>query len=151
MKPVMAFLSTKLGSTFVSKLAPVDRRLLRRSNGRLTIFGPFGLPLLLLTTTGRKSGERRESPLTYMREADRLFLIGSNYGQANHPAWSWNLLADSNAWVTMGGVEIPVRATQLTGSEQERIFRKFADYATNYEAYRGRTHRELRVFELVRR
>ena len=102
MRPLIALLSTKFGAWCSRKLAPVDRQLLRRSNGRFTIFGPVGVPLLLLTTTGRKSGERREIPLTYMREGDRLFLVGSNYGQATHPAWSWNLLADPNAWVTMG-------------------------------------------------
>ena len=86
-----------------------------------------------------------------MREGDRLFLVGSNYGQATHPAWSWNLLADPKAWVTMGGKEIAVAATPLTGAEHDRIFRKFADYAANYDAYRGRTDRELRVFELTGR
>ena len=150
-RPIVALIGTKFGAFCLSRLAPVDRQLLRRSNGRLTIFGPVGLPLLLLTTTGRKSGERREIPLTYMREGDRLFLVGSNYGQAKHPAWSWNLLADSNAWVTMGGKEIAVLATQLTGTEHDRILRKFADFSANYDAYRGRTDRELRVFELTRR
>ena len=86
-----------------------------------------------------------------MREGDRLFLLGSNFGQATHPAWSSNLLADPNAWVTMGGKEIPVVATQLAGAEHDRIFRKFADYACNYDAYRARTDRELRVFALTRR
>lgn len=150
-RPIIAVISTKFGAWCIRTLAPVDHQLLRRSNGRFTIFGPVGVPLLLLTTTGRKSGERREIPLTYMREGDRLFLVGSNYGQANHPAWSWNLLADPNAWVTMGGKEIAVVATQLTGAEHDRVFRKFADYGANYDAYRGRTNRELRVFELTRR
>jgi hypothetical protein len=53
-----------------------------------------------------------------MREGDRLFLVGSNFGQANHPAWSSNLLADPNAWVTMGGKEIPVATTQVIGAER---------------------------------
>ncbi len=51
----------------------------------------------------------------------------------------------------MGGKEIAVLAMQLTGTEQDRVFRKFADYAANYDTYRGRTDRELRVFELTRR
>ena len=51
----------------------------------------------------------------------------------------------------MGGREIPVVATQLTGPERDRIFRKFADYASNYDAYRHRADRELRVFELTKR
>ena len=51
----------------------------------------------------------------------------------------------------MGGKEIAVVATQLTGTEHDRIFRKFADFAANYDAYRGRINRDLRVFELTRR
>ena len=123
MRPITAFVGTKFGAWGIRELAPVDRELLRRSNGRFTIFGPIGAPLLLLTTTGRKSGQRRQIPLTYMREGDRLFLLGSNFGQVNHPAWSLNLLADPNAWVTMGGKEIPVVTTQLTGAEHDRMFR----------------------------
>ena len=109
------------------------------------------VPLLLLTTTGRKTGQRREIPLTYLREGDRLFLVGSNFGQTRHPAWSSNLLADPNAWVTMGGHEIPVVAQRLTGPESERIYESFADYASNYAAYRDRTDRDIRVFELTKR
>jgi F420H(2)-dependent quinone reductase len=48
--------------------------------------GPVGVPLLLLTAVGRKSGERREIPLTYLREGARLFLVGRNFGQSNHPS-----------------------------------------------------------------
>lgn len=77
--------------------------------------------------------------------------MGSNFGQARHPAWSSNLLTDPNAWVTMVGREIPVVAKQLTGPQRERIFRRFADYPRNYDAYRGRIDRELRVFELTKR
>ena len=150
-RPVTAVIGSRLGAWCIRTLTPIDHRLLSRSKGRLTIFGPLGVPLLLLTTTGRKSGQRRQIPLMYMREADRLFLVASNFGQAHHPAWSSNLLADPNASVTMGGQEIPVVSTQLTGPERERIFRKFADYARNYDAYEGRAGRDIRVFELIRR
>jgi deazaflavin-dependent oxidoreductase (nitroreductase family) len=150
-RPVTAVIGSRLGAWCIRKLTPLDLRLLGRSNGRLTIFGPLGVPLLLLTTTGRKTGQRRRIPLVYLREGNRLFLVGSNFGQTHHPAWSSNLLADPNAWVTMGGQEIPVAATQLTGSERERVFQKFADYASNYHAYEGRAGRDIRVFELTKR
>jgi deazaflavin-dependent oxidoreductase (nitroreductase family) len=150
-RSVSAAIGSRFGAWCIRELTPLDHKLLSRSNGRFTIFGPLGVPLLLLTTTGSKTGQRRQIPLTYMREGDRLFLVGTNFGQVRHPAWSSNLLADPNAWVTMGGREIPVVATQLTGPERERIFRRFADYGRNYDAYRGRTDRELRVFELTRR
>jgi F420H(2)-dependent quinone reductase len=55
-----------------------DRQLLCRSNGRYTVFGPTGVPLRLLTTIGNVSGQRRQTPLTYQREGDRLFIFGSN-------------------------------------------------------------------------
>lgn len=142
---------SQLGSWCIRRLTPADHWLLKRSSGRFTIFGPLGVPLLLLTTTGRKSGQRRQIPLAYMREGDRLFLAGSNFGQDHHPAWVLNLLTDPNAWVTMGGKQLPVLATELTGAEHDRIFAKFADYVSNYNAYRDRTQREIRVFALTRR
>ena len=152
LKPVEALLASRLGSWCFRKLGPLDHRLLSRSNGRYTIFGPFGVPLLLLATTGKKSGQRRQTPLIYMREGDRLFVIGTNFGRSMHPAWSSNLLADPKAWVTIGGKEIAVTATQLVDAEHDRVCQKFADYNTTvYQAYRSRTDRKLRVFALSRR
>jgi deazaflavin-dependent oxidoreductase (nitroreductase family) len=150
-RAITTLAGSKVGAFAIRKLTPLDHALLRRSKGRFTVFGPMGAPLLLLTTTGRKTGERREIPLSYLREDDRLYLVGSNFGQAAHPAWSSNLVADPNAWVTMGGKEIPVVATQLAGAERDRIFREFADYASNYGAYERRTDRDIRVFVLKRR
>jgi deazaflavin-dependent oxidoreductase (nitroreductase family) len=146
-----AFAASGPGSWIIRKLTPLDHRVLRRSRGRYTLLGPIGLPLLLLSTTGRKSGQRRESPLLYMRDGDRLFVIGSNFGQLHHPAWSSNLLADPKAWVTVGGREVPVLATQVSGGEYDRVWRMFADYVKVYPVYRGRTDRELRIFALTPR
>jgi deazaflavin-dependent oxidoreductase (nitroreductase family) len=98
--------------------------------------------LLLAHDSPRSSGESGEQAQS---------VVALHGGQANHLAWWWNLLADPKAWVTMGGKEIAVVATQLTGAEHDRTFLKFADYGTNYDAYRGRTDRELRVFELTGR
>lgn len=150
-RPIAAFAGSQLGAWCIRKLTPADRWLLNHSNGRFTILGPIAAPLLLLTTTGSKSGQRRQTPLVYLREGGRLFLVGSNFGQAHHPAWSSNLLADPNAWVTMGGNEIPVRAMQVTGPEHDRIYGKFVDYVGNYDTYRRRTDRAIRVFALTRR
>lgn len=115
------------------------------------MLGPIGVPLVLLNTVGRKSGERRTSPLTYMREDGRLLVVGSNFGSSRRPAWSSNLLANPEASVTIGGTEIPVVAIQLTGAERGRAFQKFVDYTRTYEEYTGRTDRDLRVFALARR
>ena len=148
---VDAFAATRLGTRCTRALVPLDRRLLSRTKGRYTVLGPLGLQMLLLTTVGSKSGQRRQSPLIYTRDADRLYLFASNFGQARHPAWSSNLLANPQAWVTMGGQEIPVLATLLSGEEYDRACQKFMDYLKAYPAYRTRTDREIRVFALTRR
>lgn len=150
-KTITALASSRVGARTLGKLKGLDQRLLERSHGKYTIFGPIGLPLLLLTTIGQKSGARRTTPLVYVREDDRLFLIGSNYGQAWHPAWTGNLLANPQAWVRIGDQEIPVTATLVTGAEYDRIFAMFSDLAGVYDAYRRRTDRKLRIFSVSRR
>ena len=150
-KLAAAFMSSRLGSWSIRKLVPTDRRLMERSGGRYTVLGPTGVPLLLLETIGRKSGERRTSPLIYMRQNDRLFIVGSNFGSSRHPGWSWNLLANPEASVIIGGAEIPVIATELKDADRVRAFQAFVDYTRAYEEYTGRTDRQLRVFSLSRR
>ena len=146
-----AFAATPLGSRCIRAVVPLDRRLLAATKGRYTVLGPFGLQVLNLTTIGRKSGQRRQSPLIYTREGNRLYLFGSNFGQATHPAWTSNLLANPDAWVTMGGREIPVLATLLQGEEYDRAYGLFMNYLKAYPAYRSRTDRAIRVFALDRR
>ena len=98
-KPAVKFASTKPGSWVIRNLAGVDRWLLTKSDGRFTVLGPIAAPVVLLTTTGRKSGKPRTSPLLYYREADKIYVVGSNFGQQHHPAWTSNLLADPKAVV----------------------------------------------------
>jgi len=150
-RPITAFASSRAGTWTLRKLKGLDQRLLERSNGRHTIFGPIAAPLLLLTTVGEKSGVRRTTPLMYMREGARLFVIGSNYGQARHPSWTGNLLADPLAWVRIGDQDIPVTATPVTGDEYDRVFAMFTDFNHTYDTYRRRTDRKLRIFALSRR
>lgn len=142
------FAATPAGSKLLRTLTPLDRWLLRRTNGRLTVLGPFGAPTMLLTTTGSKSGLPRTSPLLYVREPGRLYVVGSNFGQDHHPAWSSNLLADPQATVTIGRKDVPVVATLLTGGERDRVWQLFVDLARTYDAYRDRTNRDIRVFAL---
>lgn len=146
-KPVYALASTTAGSWFIRRLVPLDRRVMTRTDGRFTLFGPTSLPALLLETTGRKSGQPRTTPLSYLRDGDRLLLLGSNFGQETHPAWTANLLAHPEATVAIAGERIPVTATLLADAERERALDKFFEYPM-YRAYRLRTNRTLRVFAL---
>ncbi|BBZ76728.1 hypothetical protein MANY_20650 [Mycolicibacterium anyangense] len=149
-KPFLAVASSPIGSRFIRLLVPLDRRVLRATGGKYTLFGPTSLPELLLTTTGRKSGQPRLTALSYLRDGDRLLVLGSNFGQQHHPAWTANLLTDPLAVVAIAGVEIPVIATLLTGPERERGVQRFLAYPM-YQSYRTRTDRELRLFALTAR
>jgi deazaflavin-dependent oxidoreductase (nitroreductase family) len=143
-----AFGSTRLGSWTIRTLMPVDRRLLVRSGGRRTLLGPIGAPVMLLETTGRRSGEVRVSPLLFARDGDALVVVGSNFGQAHHPAWTANLLAQPQAVAVVRGRRIPVRADRLEGEAAEAAYRKMVELTDAYSVYRGRTDREIRVFRL---
>jgi deazaflavin-dependent oxidoreductase (nitroreductase family) len=147
-RPLVWLSTTKVGSGAIRALAPLDRRLLERSHGRYTILGPIGAPTMLLTTIGAKSGLPRTAPLLYARDGDSLIVVGSNFGQHKHPAWSANLKANPDAVVTIGGQAIPVHATLLAGDEAEAAYRLMAELTHTYTAYRSRTDRQIRVFRL---
>jgi deazaflavin-dependent oxidoreductase (nitroreductase family) len=147
-RPAAAFASTRAGSWLIRTATPLDRKVLIRSRGRFTLLGPIGAPTLLLTTTGSKTGQPRTSPLLYWREGAGLHVVGSNFGQAHHPAWTGNLLTEPRAVVTIGGQATRVLATLLAGAERERVYAEFVALASAYDAYRSRTDRDIRVFRL---
>lgn len=142
------FASTKPGSWTVRSLMPLDRKLLIRTEGRRTLLGPIGAPTMLLETTGRKSGKLRVSPLLFARDGDTLVVVGSNFGQQHHPAWTGNLIAKPEGTAIVRGKRVPVRAELLSGEEAVAAYRLMVDVAVVYSAYQGRTDREIRVFRL---
>jgi deazaflavin-dependent oxidoreductase (nitroreductase family) len=131
------------------RLVPIDRWLLKRSGGRFAITGQHELPSLLLTTVGRRSGQPRTTPLLYVTVDDGYVVVASNWGQAHHPAWSGNLLAQPEATVTIGSREIPVRGELATGTERDRIWRIVEAVWPAYNTYADRSGRDIRVFRLV--
>ena len=143
------FAATRPGSWTIRKLMPLDRRILIRSNGRRTVLGPIGAPVMLLETVGRKSGQPRVSPLLFARDGDSIVVVGSNFGQEHHPAWTGNLIATPSAVVVSGGRRIPVTATLLDGEQAEAAYQKMVEITAVYSSYRGRTDRQIRVFRLT--
>ncbi len=145
------FAATGAGSALVRALGPLDRRVLERTAGRYTALGPVGAPALLLTTTGRRSGQPRSSALLYVHAGDVLYLVGSNFGGERHPAWTANLLAHPEAVITIAGERIPVRAEMLRDAERKaEVYARFEQISQAYTAYRKRTTRDLRIFALHR-
>jgi deazaflavin-dependent oxidoreductase (nitroreductase family) len=148
-RPMIAFAGTRVGSRTYRHLLPrLDRLVGRLTNGRAT-FTRLALPTLVLVTTGRRSGVRREHPLLFVRAGDGYAVAGSNWGQRHHPAWSHNLLAEPDAAIRIGGTTTPVRAELLTGTDRERVYRRFERLSPNYPLYRRWADpREIRVFVL---
>lgn len=144
-----AFASTKAGSWTIRKTMPLDRKILLRTGGRRTLFGPLGAPMLVLETTGRKSGQARQSPLIFAPEGESVIVVGSNFGQAKHPAWTGNLIAHPDATIVTGGKRIGVRATLLEGTEAEEAYGKLVGLTAVYAEYKSRTDRAIRVFRLT--
>ena len=131
---------------------PVDRWIQRATRGRWTLIGRHGMPALVLTTTGRRTGQPRTEPLLYAPDGDGYVVIGSNWGQPNHPAWSGNLIADPDATIVVDGATIPVRAELASGAERDRLRRLLIEVWPAYETYERRANgRELRIFRLTRR
>jgi deazaflavin-dependent oxidoreductase (nitroreductase family) len=134
------------------RLTPLDRHLHRLTRGRLSVIGRHGLPSLLLTTTGRRTGQPRVQPLLFARDGDAYVVVGSNWGQQHQPAWTANLLTEPDAVVTVDGREVPVRATLATGAERERLWALLERVWPAYREYERRASgRDLRVFRLVPR
>jgi len=136
-------------AAFGRSITPLDRFLQRHTRGKLTTAGWHPLPYLLITTTGRKSGEPRTQPLLYARDGGDYIVVGSNWGQAHHPAWTGNLLADADAVVSVGGKAEPVRAVLADGADREHLLEVLARVWPAYRTYQRRAAgRELRVFRL---
>jgi deazaflavin-dependent oxidoreductase (nitroreductase family) len=104
--------------------------------------------ILLLTTTGRKSGRRRTTPLLYVPDGDTLVVVASKGGAPSHPAWWLNLRSNPEAGVEVGRRKLRVRATEATGPERDRLWRKAVEAYPAYEDYQEKTSREIPVVVL---
>ncbi len=106
------------------------------------------MPVLLLTTTGRKSGRPRTQPLTYTNVGDGYAVIASKGGAAQHPLWYLNLRANPLAQVTVGRETRKVHARDAEGEEREDLWRALTDLYPGYDRYAERTSRRIPVVVL---
>jgi deazaflavin-dependent oxidoreductase (nitroreductase family) len=106
--------------------------------------------LLLLTTTGAKSGQPRVSPLAHFRIDGRLIIVGSFAGAPVNPAWVHNLRANPQAHVEVGTDAFDVTARELPSAERDELFGKLAAAAPGFAEYQAKTSRVIPLFELHR-
>jgi len=136
-RPLDALASTRLVAAMLRPiLHHLDRPLMKLSGGRVATTA--GLPTLLLTTTGRKSGRPRAVPLLYVRLGDDLAVIGTSFGSTTHPAWYLNLQADPRARVLVDGASYAVTAREAGPDEGAEIWRRAARLYAGFEKYRSR-------------
>jgi deazaflavin-dependent oxidoreductase (nitroreductase family) len=107
-----------------------------------------GVPILLLTTTGRRSGAARTTPLIHGRDGDSYLVVASMGGAPRHPYWYENLLADPAARIQVLGEHIEVTARTASDAERSRLWTIVSDLWPNYDVYQSRTDRVIPIVVL---
>ena len=110
-----------------------------------------GRPLLLLTTTGARSGQRRTTPMMYVSDGNRLLVIASNAGASKHPAWYRNLLAHPQVTVEVGTETFDAVAAVAEGEERERLWSRIVELHPFFADHQAKVTRQIPVIMLSRR
>jgi deazaflavin-dependent oxidoreductase (nitroreductase family) len=122
-----------------------------RANGG-QLGGPFeGAPMLLLTTTGAKSGKKHTNPLAYGTDGDRIVVFGTKGGAPTHPDWYHNLVAHPTATVEVGADSFEVEAKVAEGEERARIWERQKQLMPGFADYEKKTSRVIPVVALQRK
>jgi deazaflavin-dependent oxidoreductase (nitroreductase family) len=124
------------------RMAPVDRALYRLSGGRVTILGPQGRAMpetCLLTTTGRRSGKPRTTPVMFLREGESIVVTSESFGQDRPAAWPLNLAANPAATVRIGADTLERRARPASEAEVARLWPRFVALWPAHASYRERS------------
>lgn len=150
--PFIVRLSTNRAATWwirhvASRLDPL---LFRATGGRLTSFGPPAMPMLALTTRGRRSGRERTVQLAYVEHQGDPLVVASAMGQARHPAWSHNLEAHPEVTVQVRGERFPARASRLDRVGKRAVWEDVRRAIPQMRVYERRTDRDIRVYRLSR-
>jgi F420H(2)-dependent quinone reductase len=118
--------------------------------GRNRVAGRMGgNQVLVLTTVGRTSGRRRSTPVIAIPDGTDWLVVGSNAGAASHPQWVRNLAVTPEAELRINGRPVPVQAVILSAAQKEQVWPKLIAAYRSYDAYQGKTDRELPVVRLT--
>jgi deazaflavin-dependent oxidoreductase (nitroreductase family) len=122
----------------------------RANDGK--VGGPFqGAPMLLLHTTGAKSGQERINPLVYQHVGDDVAVFASKAGAPTHPDWYRNLVAHPDASIELGTDTVAVRARVLSGEERAQVWSRQKELMPGFAEYEKTAGREIPVVLLGRR
>ena len=130
-----------------SLFGPEHVRRYRETNGEVGYIWN-GVPILLLTTTGRRTGNETTTPLIFGRDGDRYVIVASKGGAPEHPGWYRNLVKHPEVELQVKDEQFPARARTATGDERERLWATMAEIWPAYDDYVRRTEREIPVVVL---
>jgi deazaflavin-dependent oxidoreductase (nitroreductase family) len=134
---------------FLPQITGIDKFLHRTTGGRITILNIAGLPNLLLTVAGRKTGTPRTTPLLCVPRGDAFLIAGSYFGGPKEPVWVANLEAAGAGKLRFRGKDQPFTARLLTGEDRATAWTFMQQTWPNFKVYEQRTPREIKVFELT--
>ncbi|HXK23574.1 MAG TPA: nitroreductase family deazaflavin-dependent oxidoreductase [Myxococcota bacterium] len=141
----------RLGTLAVRAMSAVNTWLFRLSGGRLGSRFLRGAPVLLLTTTGAKSGAQRTTPLIYLADGPRMVLVASKGGMSHSPAWYHNLMANPECEVQIGSRATRMLARRASAEEKSALWPKLLAIYRDYDDYQARTTRDIPVLILTPR
>ncbi len=150
-KVTRRFAASGPGSWVFARVAHrIDRPVHRVTNGRHTFSSLVsGIPVVMLTSTGAKSGRPRTTPVLGIPTGNGVAIIASNFGQDRHPAWYHNLRAHPAAEAVIHGERRRVRAVEVEGERREEIWQEGLRVYPGFDQYQHRaSHRHISVFEL---
>jgi deazaflavin-dependent oxidoreductase (nitroreductase family) len=138
----------QIANVAVKIMSALNTWVYRATSGK--IGGKFlrGAPVMLLTTTGRKSGKTRTSPLIYLRNGDDLVIVASKGGMSRHPAWYRNLEANPDVEVEIGSDRRAMRARRVSDDEKAELWPRLLEIYRDYDDYQARTSRSIPVVTL---
>lgn len=144
-KPAPRGLNSPQTETIIKWMSRAQSWLYRKTGGKLG--GTFlqGAPVALLTTTGRKTGQPRVSPLLYLREGSRVILVASKGGAAAHPMWYLNLKAEPKVSIQIKDEVLNLIARDATEEERELYWPKLTRMYTSFDDYQAWTERVIPV------
>ncbi len=122
--------------------------LYRLTDGKLAGGGHEDGKVIILTTTGRKTGRARQTPLMHFNDGENVVVVASAGGGDRHPGWYHNLVADSAVTVQIGAERRPVRARVASGDERQDLWRRIVDQQPRFGDYEQKTDREIPVVVL---